>query len=546
MRAMEISPALPRPRIPLLIALGVATVLAAWLRAYGIGGQVLIDDEWHAVHKLLSSSYSGIFRTFGMADHSIPLTLLYKAMAQAVGLDEINMRALQVACGIALVPLAAWLAWRATGDAPAAALFAFLLCGAPFLVLYSRFARPYAISLLFTVICLALLWRWRTERTRRLAWQAAASAALAAWMHPLAGLYVAIGCLFVFFEDVLTRRDVRPPPALASLKLGILVAAAMAVLLAAPAVHDMRSISGKTGGDQPGWETYERMLSIFWGGLPAPAVAVACALAALGVAVVWRRNARLAAYLALLGLAPVAVVTLLGAHWAHQGQTFGRYVLPLQVILLAFGSVGAVSLVRAAARSRAEPFAWGSAAILSAAYLAATPSVAMVATLGPWYGHPDYHWDYRYRWNVAKRSDGRYEPPDFYRELARLPEGSAPLIEAPFSFEHNMLGYYATYHRQPQVVGLLHDLCLEGARIGEPPHDRRFRFGKFVHLDDAASVGRSGARYLLLHRERINARPFQENGRCIDRLTALYGPPLRLDARLAVFDLQRGMRSAQR
>src|SRR5258706_5703122 len=88
----------------------LATALAVWLRTYGITSQVVLDDEWHAIHKLMSASYVDITKTFGAADHSIPLTLLYKAMADTIGLAEGRMRVLQVACGIALVPVAALLA----------------------------------------------------------------------------------------------------------------------------------------------------------------------------------------------------------------------------------------------------------------------------------------------------------------------------------------------------------------------------------------------------------------------------------------------------
>lgn len=529
-----------QPPLSLLVGVAIATALAVWLRTYGITGQVVLDDEWHAIHKLLSSTYGDILRSFGWADHSIPLTLLYKAMAQTVGLAEGRMRAPQIACGIALVPIATWLAWRATGDAPAAALFAFLLSGAPFLVMWSRFARPYAITLLLTVICIAALWRWRTRRSWRLGAVVAATAALSAWLHPLSGIYAAIGCLFVFFEDVAVPGSVRPRPSWSSLALGFGVAASMAALLALPVVYDIQSLTGKAGGDQPDPETFERMLSIFWGGLPTPVMAFACGLSAWGVVVVLRRDPRLGVYLLLLGLAPAAALTLLGAMWVQSGQNFGRYVLPLQPIVLFFGSVGAMSVVRSVIRGPSEAAAGSAAAILSAAYLWATPAIAQVATLGPWYAHLDYHWDYRVRWNAAKRGDPGFSPPQFYRKLGRMAPGSAPIVEAPFTYEapHNQLAYYATFHRQPETLGMIHDLCLEGERTGEPPHDRRFRFRKFVFLDDVAAVRRTGARYLLLLREDLHGRPFAESGRCLEKLTRLYGAPAEIDARLAVFDLR--------
>lgn len=526
-----------------LIAVAMATTLALGLRTYGITQQVLIDDEWHAIHKLISASYGNIYRTFGVADHSIPLTLFYKAMAETLGLAEGRLRALQIVFGVATVPLAAWLAWRATRDAPAAVLFAFLLSGAPFLVMWSRFARPYAMTPLLAMVAVAALWQWRSHRTKALGACFAISTALLIWFHPLCGLFPAIAGLFVFFEDVAAPADVRPRPAWSSLALGIATGFATAILVAAPVLEDFKSLTAKAGGDQPNFDTFERMLAIFWGGLPTAAWMLSCLVAAWGLVVLARRDRRLAAYLALLAVVPPAVVTLLGAHYAHAGQAMGRYVLPVQLILLFLGSVGAMSVARAMARPKPEAAAWAATALLSAGYLYATPTIMQVATLGPWYAHMDYHWDYRYRWMVGKVGNPMFDPPAFYRKLARMAPGSAPLIEAPFIWEapYNALAYYATFHRQRETFGMIHDLCKDGMRIGEiPPRDRRFRFRKFIFLDDVQAVRDSGARYLLLLRDVPQQRPFPENGRCIERLTRLYGAPVEIDARIAVFDLRPG------
>jgi hypothetical protein len=86
---------------------------------------------------------------------------------------------------------------------------------------------------------------------------------------------------------------------------------------------------------------------------------------------------------------------------------------------------------------------------------------------------------------------------------------------------------------------MLHGLCMPGEKEGEPPpRDRRFRFRDFVFLDDVDGVRSSGARYLLLFREQVNARAFHEQHACIAALTRLYGAPARLDDRLAVWELR--------
>ena len=524
-------------------ALLVATAVAFSLRAWDITGQVVMDDEWHAIHKLISAGYGGVFNTFGLADHSIPLTLFYKAMADTSGLTEGRMRALQIAFGTALVPIAAWVAWRATRDAAATALFAFLLSASPFLVYWSRYARPYAITLTLTVVCLAALWEWRAARSPRLAGWVVACAAFATWLHAISILFPATAWSFVFVEAMAAPAPLRGGAVRSALRLGLQMALAILVLLAVPLHHDLRSLLGKAGGDHANFATFDRMISIFWGGLPAAATAGACALSAAGAITLWRRNARMVAYLGFVALAPVAALTVVGAAWIQEGQTFARYVLPVQVILMLLASIGTTSLARLIYRPVPEGAAWLAASLFSAAYLLAVPTVGYVVALGPWFGHTDYHWDYRYRWNFAKRHDAAYSPPQFYLKLGRMPAGTAPIIEAPFSFAapFNDLAYYATFHRQPETLGMLHDLCLEGPRQGEPPaHDPRFRFRKFIFLDDVQAVHSSGARYLLLLRDSVNGRPFREFPVCLEKLTRLYGKPVSVDSRVAVFDLEPG------
>ncbi len=49
---------------------------------------------------------------------------------------------------------------------------------------------------------------------------------------------------------------------------------------------------------------------------------------------------------------------------------------------------------------------------------------------------------------------------------------------------------------------------------------------------------KTGARYLIVAREFLHGRPFRESQRCIEELVTLYGAPMEVDARAAVFDLR--------
>jgi hypothetical protein len=519
--------------LPLGFAL--ATALGAWLRLYGLGEQVVQDDEWHAIHKLMAAGYAEIFRSFGMADHSIPLTLFYKAMAETAGLTEINLRIVQVLAGIALIPLAGAIAWRITASVATSLLYAFLVAGAPFLILYSRVARPYAITTLLAVLALAGLWRWRESRSLTLAVAVCGLTALSAWLHPISAAFPAVAMLFIFAEDLRARKGVR-----AIVQLGLAAAVAIAVPLAAPVMHDLPTLAAKAGGDFAGGYTVARMLALFAGGFPDAVTYGIVAFAAFGAVRVFRMNGALGAYLAALAVVPVALFMGLGAAWTHQGHTFARYVFPVQLIFLLWAAVGIVDAARLLSRRSSQRVETAVAVAAAAAYIAFNPAVRQVATLGPWYGHVYHQFDYAAQHNAAALQYRGYDAPRFYRELGALPPGAAPVIEAPFTYEApaNSLAFFRGSHGQPERIGMLHDLCLDGPYYGEVPHDARFRFRNFVFLGDRDSVRASGARYLLLHLDQLHGKPFAGAQRCMAALAKLYGAPVDVDPRLAVFDLR--------
>ena len=520
-----------------LAGAAIATSLAAWLRLYHLDRQVPVDDEWHALHKLMSAGYGEVFSSFGVADHSIPLTLFYKLLAETFGIEEIGLHILQVISGVALVAVAALIAWRATANAAVTVLHAFLLAGAPFLVLYSRFARPYAITTLLVVVALALVWRWRERRSRPLGAAICALFALSAWLHPLTALYAMAALAFLLAEDVGERRF---QAARGTFVLGVAVGLSILALLAVPFVNDFGNLSGKAGRHVPNGYTLFRVASIFLGGLPDAATVPMLFIASFGAWRFWRGQRALGGYLAFAVLAPVLAVMLLGAQWTHQGHTFGRYVFPAQVLLLFWFAHGCVMIVATLARRSVMPLEMAVAAAVAGAYLAYGPAIRQVRHLDAWYAHFYFHADYVPAHNVLVAYWKNSTPPTFYRVLAELPRGTAPVIEAPFVFAApvNRIAKYAQHHRQREFAGLLHDLCLSGPYYGEVPKDPRFRFNSLVFLDDPAAVRATGARYLLVHRDIIPGESFAAYDACVAKLKGLYGEPVDVDDRVTAFDLR--------
>ena len=142
-----------RQNLWLTATVTIALCVGLAVRSFQLDLQILVDDEWHALAKISSSSYLEIARSFGFHDHSIPLALLYKWIADHGGLSESTMFALPYACGVIACVFAVWAIRRWTAPT-ALGLFALLLATSPLLVLYTRQARPYAITLMLGLVAI--------------------------------------------------------------------------------------------------------------------------------------------------------------------------------------------------------------------------------------------------------------------------------------------------------------------------------------------------------------------------------------------------------
>ena len=130
-----------------LALFGATVALGAALRLDQFAMQVLLDDEWHAVHQVLRRAPAAIVLELGHADYGIPLALYDWALARTIGLSETAMRLPMMLCGLATIVVLPLAVAARIGRAQTLA-FALLLAISPLLVAYSQIARPYAIGVL--------------------------------------------------------------------------------------------------------------------------------------------------------------------------------------------------------------------------------------------------------------------------------------------------------------------------------------------------------------------------------------------------------------
>lgn len=528
----------------------LAIIVGAWLRWYQLRSQVLLDDEWHAVHQVLHSDASRIATTFGFADHSIPLTLYYRFLALHGGLTEWVMRLPMLLCGIALLIVAPVLLRRKAAF-PVLAIWAALLAVSPLLFYHSRTARPYAVTSLLTFIAIVAFCRWwlAIKTQRRWAVIYVATTFLAGWLHPIILPFALLP--FVYFGVRESRATIRAAPGArdwSGLRRLILLAIGTAIALAAallpPLLNDWSRFWGKAATDSVTLESVYRTLLMLFGITQPPLLVLLTALACLGGYRLWQRDRDGVVYLAAVLFGAAVAIAAARPQWIHHPAVFARYLLPALPFLLLAVAEGAFACL--------EP--------LRGPALQACIAIALVALLwraGPmpdylynpnqFIGHLRFQYDYDPAHNPYVQEVPRDPLPAFYRELAQRPPRTLTLIEAPWRLESNFnpQPWYQEIHHQYVKIGLVTPVC--GVReFGEYPATvTALRFSEFVHLSTILAGDNYGADFLVMHLKPWKTPPNAEVewpnvAACLPAIESALGTPVFRDEQIAVFDLKAG------
>lgn len=542
-------PTLPRRALfawPIVLILAVA--VGAWLRWYQLGIQVLLDDEWHAVHKVLNSDAWGIATTFGFADHSIPLTLYYRFLALHGGLTEWVMRLPMLIAGVALLVVAALSLKRETKRA-VRTVWVVLLAISPLLVYLSKTARPYALTSVLTFVAILAFRGWwqRKDPVRAQAVAYVAATFLAGWLHPITLPFTLLPIAYYGMRSLLAAPDRATVRADVKRLLGpgLATAVLLAAALAPPLVNDWARFSAKAGADAVTAESVYRTLLMLFGISQPLLLVVLGALTALGIVRLWRRDRDLVGYLATVILGAAVAIAAARPQWIHHPGVQARYLLPALPFLLLFLAEGTVASLQPLAR----PALQASAVAVAAALLWwAGPMPGYLYRPNQFIGHLRFQYDYDPAYNPYVLEIPRDPIPEFYRQLAQRPPRTLTLIEAPWRLESNFNPHpwYQEIHRQYVKIGLVTPVC--GVRdFGEYPATiRALRFREFVHLSEILAGKSYGADYLVMHlapwKTPADAEvEWPDVQACLPAIEAKLGAPVYRDAQIVVFALKRGI-----
>jgi hypothetical protein len=513
---------------------GVAICVGIWLRLNQFLDQTLIDDEWHAVHQLVLSSPSRFIFSFGYADYSIPLTLLYWLEAKWFGLSELGMRLPMMIAGLATVALFPLALRKELGDRIVLA-FAFMLACSPLLIAFSRMARPYALMLLFSFCAYAFL--ARAVNDGKLRWNLATGyvilSTLALWLHPITGPFLVTPLIALWWgwlrklHNSLSFRSL--------LSLTIATAVMMVIAILPPLLSDPTAIAGKSGVDLVKAKTLIGVWYAWLGTGNTVVVIVALCLAAFGVQPVRRASQIVRWALAGLGLTVLAIVIMRPA-WIFHSLTFARYLLPAVPILLLFIAAGFFRLLNNRL-PQVLTVALGLAVLAGFSFTSPLPDQLRFPNSNTL--HLETQMDYRASENSFIPFIRKFPLSPFWTSLSSAPAGSITIAVAPFRFESFdwPAPVWESVSRQRVIPAFLSGTC-EPWLYGNTPNDARFRFRNAVHVGDADSLKRARVTYLAFFRGARSSLASKDKPylpQCETWMRNYYGTPSFDDASLVVW-----------
>jgi hypothetical protein len=458
-----------------------------------------------------------------------------------------------------------------------ALIFAAFLSVSPFLILYSRLARPYSMLVFLVFIAVFSAGSWILTNKKKYLLSYIFSAPLAVYFHPVAivsiFLPLAVGGGCIVFKKYLNGKIFVPhilPSITAIAAVGVVVAG-----LSGLALHTgLPTIVQASGNDpHPAMGVWKEFLLMLFGTSSMPMAVALLSLCVWGAVSFFRRDFFWGTVFVLLCVLHYIMVAIGRFDCIYMPIVLARYLIVLFPICFLWTALGVEALFLAIWRGFAVRRPKAGACLISAILLLLGGVLSFTSPLKETYKAPNSFTNHS-AFQESSRFQGWKQPylstfvPEWanYREVkmpafySALPSNVQSLIEypMPLSDHCNYYYFYQHYHGKRIIAGYSYDVpfephpkdCVDNYYLinhvlREVEDDSQIHFRNMVNIFDPEAVRKTEAEYLIVHRNVLDEffsvhssftrTPNIKN--CIQRLSAQYGAPVYGDQYVLVFDI---------
>lgn len=526
------------------IRVNVSTILCAtaifigiFLRLYLISDQILLNDEWHGmVYAAMNDSVAFLLAHFNRSASCVPLNIYNHLLLNTIGYDETSLRVPSILGGLlSLVVLPFFI--RKIFNSRCTVFFTCLLAISPFLIFYSRVARPYSLYMFLGFLSLWSLFVWSIKGDKKYAFIYVICGILAMYFHILAVIPVTVpfACvLLVKIWQVRKKIKIVKSPIIPSIRditfVGAIMISISTILIAPgfltsifPAPFDSDEIVLKS------LLGYLRMLC---GSSNTLCLFSLYCLFIFGLITILKRYPLLGYSFILIGISYFGSFYILKPSCIQASIVISRYTIPLFPFYFIIVAVGFDSLFDKIERNRFwSKFGYS----LSLQYVAGAGLLILLFTSGPLlnvYSQPNnftnhsafeekyepIDWRQSYTpevsgWNASIKME---DVPEFYKKIES--EQAYTIIEYPMSFvdQMNLYYYYQHFHKKKILAGYVvasdynvilatHMSWLDNylSIINLFQGKENYKFRNMVDMKDIKALKESSAKYIILHKKLI-------------------------------------------
>lgn len=518
-----------------MIVFVLVVLLGVYLRLDQLLIQTLLDDEWHAVYQLQHNSPQKIFLSFGFLDHSIPLTLFYWFEARFFGLSEIMMRWPMILFGLATLVFFPRYIYKKFSYQEFI-LFSFLIATSPLLVMYSRTARPYAITLFLVYFSIWLFYKYYNSEKRKFFYGVfySFSAALAVWLH----LAVVFFVLSPFFLEIVKvfwdPKEKQPGRFISLLYLGALTIVLMCAVILPPLWNDFGVLTTKQGAIEPLMDPLIGAVYLWNGSQSGLVVLIFSILALIGFPRIFKKS--IFTQVILVGFSlTFGLILILKVAFMQHALILARYLLPVLPLLLLSVVSGIYVLYLRGAKSKIIKFSLHILLIgLLIGMVRHSPTFKSIYDPQTMTRHSKIYFDFRKDKNKIKQKLEKGVVSKFWQTLSEAPY-QKNIALAPWDYLS-----FRTSTDIPKLEKISHQYILPGLREGfcedglegEAPKNERFQFRNVAYIGDIYDLQEKGIKFIVYQKEGGEGRHSTE--RCLFALKYLFGRPYYEDELIVV------------
>lgn len=506
--------------------------------------QTLIDDEWHSIHQILTKSPSAIFSNFGHSDHSIPLTLIYWLKSKLFGLNETLMRWPMLLFGLLTLFIFTIYVKRNYSNFQAL-IFCFLISLSPLLILYSRTARPYAITLFLVYFVIWCFYKYINNVPQRLKYGLvySLSASLAIWLHLAVVFFVISPFLIEFYRIIFLKKNNKMNAVIPLFKLGIVTFIISLIILFPPFINSYSSLAVKTGMATPNLDTFIGALFLIFGTYSKFIIITFTILSLIGLPRLIKGNIIL--FNIVIGaLLTILIIYISKPSWVFHSITFTRYLLPIIPLLLlsvASGTFVVFNFIKLHLLNNKSIIVTITKNIVlivfSIYFIMFSPVLDLIRKPNSQTNHLVFKFEFRNEKNEFKK-ESKFRPISKYWEQLRLTPNKYKIAVSPWyhrSFEWDG-PRWEQISNQHIIPGYLNDLCIEN-RKGEVPNNKYFNFNNVSYLASPQNMKLKQIDFIVFQKKLRFGKSYPQYSfeTCIDKIQNIYDKPIYEDEYISVF-----------